>query len=903
MSSCSNCGTVLAPAERFCSRCGGPPAPDSQIETLASPRTGARSPASSPPSSEALQFAPGTVLSDRYRIVAALGRGGMGEVYRADDLKLGHPVALKFLPRAFAEDPHRLEMFHAEVRNSRQVSHPNVCRVYDIGQFQDLTFLTMEYIDGEDLASLLRRIGRLPPDKGLELAHQLCAGLAAAHDAGLLHRDLKPANVMLDGRGRARITDFGLAVGTEDIGGRLLFAGTPAYMAPEQRAGAPASVKTDLYALGLVLFELFTGKRALEDNHLSAWIRPESHGEREPKSRTTTGRGRSSTSSSSLSSSSMGAVDPLVRKAILRCLEQDPARRPNSALEVARALPGGDPLAATLAAGETPAPEMVAAAGEEIAISVGAAAVIVVAILVLLILNVPLSRRGTFVGLAPEVKPRELLEDRAQQIAKQAGYTDSAADSYAFFHVPSTYVQWREQKDPQGWYRHLNSAVPDVYRFAYRTSPQWLFAYNSYGNPDIDDPPMTVPGMTTTIVDGKGRLMEFHAVPPSSDQDLRAGGVPDWAAMFSAGGWNFTDFKATMPHDLPNVAFDARAAWDATSNESRLHVEAASLRGRPVAFSVSGPWVKVRASSGSSLVSQLIFDFLILVALPVFGGIRARRNLRLGRGDPAGATKLSIIVVIVIAANTLLAQHWVADLSIINAVLANAGLTLILAIAVWVAYVAIEPALRRHAPHLLISWARVLTGRLNDGLVGRDMLIGCLAALSVSTVHLVFTALPWWFGIARIRPYSAAAVLSDTPHFVGSLLSQVWVAILVPLSIAFSYAVLRMRIRKPWIASVAVFAIVWPLSFNSEGLFLQLTLGAIGSLLFVFVFVRFGLVALTTHIFVENLLFFYPPVLRSDAWYFAKPLIVLLLVVAIVLFAFRSALAGRPLFATGAEEP
>ena len=122
----------------------------------------------------------------------------------------------------------------------------------------------MEFVDGEDLASLLRRIGRLPEDKAVEIARQLCAGLAAAHDEGVLHRDLKPANVMIDGRGRAKITDFGLAGATAGIAGREAQAGTPQYMAPEQFDGRELSVQTDLYSLGLVLYELFTGKRAFE---------------------------------------------------------------------------------------------------------------------------------------------------------------------------------------------------------------------------------------------------------------------------------------------------------------------------------------------------------------------------------------------------------------------------------------------------------------------------------------------------------------------------------------------------------------------------------------------------------------------------------------------------------------
>jgi serine/threonine-protein kinase len=137
----------------------------------------------------------GTLLGGRYRIVGLLGRGGMGEVYRADDLKLAQPVALKFLPAALARDPAALARFHNEVRIARQVSHPNVCRIYDLGETDGEPFLSMEYIDGEDLASLLRRIGRLPPDKAVDVARQLCSGLSAAHDLGVLHRDLKPANL------------------------------------------------------------------------------------------------------------------------------------------------------------------------------------------------------------------------------------------------------------------------------------------------------------------------------------------------------------------------------------------------------------------------------------------------------------------------------------------------------------------------------------------------------------------------------------------------------------------------------------------------------------------------------------------------------------------------------------
>src|SRR5438132_2142556 len=285
-----------------------------------------------------LQLTPGTILGDRYRIVSLIGAGGMGQVYRADDLKLGQSVALKFL--AHHGDSASL---YEEVRIGRQVSHPNVCRLYDIAEVDGRLFITMEFVDGEDLASLLRRIGRLPSEKALMLTRDICAGLAAAHDKGVIHRDLKPANVMIDGRGRARVTDFGLALAA---GSASDSAGTPAYMAPEQLEGTPASVKSDIYALGLVLYEIFTGRRTFDATSTSELIARQRRGDfTRPTSVTRD-------------------VPAVVERVIVRCLEAQPTNRPSSVEEILRELPGFDPLAAAIAAGETPTPGMVAAAAK-----------------------------------------------------------------------------------------------------------------------------------------------------------------------------------------------------------------------------------------------------------------------------------------------------------------------------------------------------------------------------------------------------------------------------------------------------------------------------------------------------------------------------------------------------------
>src|SRR5262245_12587020 len=416
---CPSCAAEAPPEASYCPKSGEPVSHTSasQLPTnIASPSVAdaARRPASSSrvgrlASSDSIHaggFTPGAVLAERYRVIGLLGRGGMGEVYRADDLKLGQPVALKFLPHAFAEEKDRLERFYAEVRIARTVSHPNVCRVYDVGEIDGQHYLSMEYVDGEDLASLLKRIGRLPPDKALEISRELCAGLAAAHDRGVLHRDLKPSNVMLDGRGRARITDFGLAVAAGEVTEGEV-SGTPAYMAPEQLAGRGTTVRSDLYALGLVLYELYTGRKAFEAATFQEF--KHKHAEETPASPSTITPG----------------FDPVVERVILRCLEKDPSARPASASQVAAALPGGDPLAAALAAGETPSPEMVAAAGVEGALAPAKAWALLGGSLALLLVILVLAAVSTDLGLAPLPRSPDALVDRSAAIAEKFGYSAS----------------------------------------------------------------------------------------------------------------------------------------------------------------------------------------------------------------------------------------------------------------------------------------------------------------------------------------------------------------------------------------------------------------------------------------------------------------------------------------------
>lgn len=255
-------------------------------------------------------FKSGDVFAGRFRMVTRLGRGGMGDVWRADDLVLDTPVALKLIK---STGPSTRAQILNEVRLARQITHPSVCRVFDVGEDSGIVFFSMELVNGEDLATLLRRVGRLTTERVLEVARQLCEGLAAAHAQGVLHRDLKPANILIDNHGRAIITDFGIAILRED-GLQHTLIGTPGYMAPEQLTpGATLSERTDIYALGLILYELVVGQHPF-NNRLSRTAEPPP-----PSSRVT-------------------GVDPRLERVILQALKVDPKDRPQSAAAMVESL-------------------------------------------------------------------------------------------------------------------------------------------------------------------------------------------------------------------------------------------------------------------------------------------------------------------------------------------------------------------------------------------------------------------------------------------------------------------------------------------------------------------------------------------------------------------------------------
>ncbi len=736
MARCLSCGGEIPGGGRFCSSCGRAVSSDAlATQTVAestptpraTPSNGTSSRSSHVSSSSAAgRFAPGQILGGRYRIVALLGKGGMGEVYRADDLALEQPVALKFLPEALSGNEAALARFRNEIRIARQVSHPNVCRVYDLGEAAGLYFLSMEYADGEDLGSLLRRIGRLPPDKALEIARQLCAGLAAAHAKGVLHRDLKPGNVMLDGRGQVLLTDFGLAGLAGQIDGAEVRNGTPAYMAPEQLSGQEVTVRSDIYSLGLVLYEIFTGKLPYESTTLADLMRAQKEGA--PISPSTLVR----------------ELDPAIERAILRCLQSNPAQRPASALAVSAALPGGDPLAAALAAGETPSPEMVAKAGQGEGLPVRRAAVILLAILTCVIATV-MSGNNALEMLRPEYPPDVMVQKARDLIAHLAPGLHRADQAYGYQFDSGVFDNIKKQNFKPDWESVLPRR-PELLQFWYRQSGgalTGLMMHDDLLTPGIvqeDDPPFEDSGGLRLELDARGNLLRLERMPDQRQTPDKgpATHAVDWSPLFAAAGLDMAQFQPAEPLWTSLETSDTRMAW--TGGQPRpLRVEAAALRGQPVYFQVIQPWTKPdRAAGDSTSTSDAIrYTIYSLVALVCCFGSAwlARRNLAAGRGDRRGAFRLAAFFFAVEMALWLTRSHLTGSPGTLGMFFIALATATFYAVLIWTVYLGLEPIARRRWPHTLISWSSVLIGRVRDPVVGSDVLRGCALGAALATIR------------------------------------------------------------------------------------------------------------------------------------------------------------------------
>ena len=893
MTICSHCSAVLPDDARFCSRCGressvsAEAAADesSQAETVASH---GRHPAS--PTSDHARFVPGQVVQSRFRIVGLLGRGGMGEVYRADDLKLGQPVALKFLPLALAHDPRRLEGFHTEVRMAREVTHPNVCRVHDIGEADGHVFLSMEYIDGEDLASLLRRIGRVPPDKAVEIARQLCAGLAAAHERGVLHRDLKPGNVMIDGRGRARITDFGLAAALQEIDRHDVRSGTPAYMAPEQLAGREVTVQSDLYSLGLVLYELFTGRRAVESREPSDFIRPDSSGSIEAPS------------------SHLSSIDPAVERAILHCLEPDPRLRPASALAVAAALPGGDPLAAALAAGETPSPELVAATGGVGALRPAAALGWLAALLAALALHMVQARAHSLLELLRPDKPPAVLAERARQILALAGFAQRPADFAMGYEADEEQLAWMKRHEPRrrSW---DDLATRWAYPLGvwYRQSSGALRPYNELRVVTPSDPPLNFPGSASVWLDARGQLTQMVVAPPqleSARDSGRAGQPYDWPLLLREAGIDSASLHPVAPRWTPPIYVDSRRAWEnagyADSTLEGARIEAGSYRGRATYLAVLKPWTHPgRGGFDARTAAQRVgstLSLLLIVAAIVGAGLLAVRNVRFGRGDRRGAIRVATAVFVIGLVTAALVAHRPADVEAgAQLFFRMLGEALFPAIAVWMLYLALEPLVRRVRPHGLVGWTRLLGGRWRDPRVGRDLLIGSAFGAMLLALAGMNHLLPAWLGFPAPPPYAGSLdALVSGRAALATLLSTCLSATISAMLLSFFASMSGIDPRgSKYVGVLVFFAFAFGLNALSSAIgpaIVRLPVLAVFAALVTLLFFRFGLLAgLATLLWLA---WDIPMPTSLSDWWSGTAIFGLACLLAVAVFGFATATRG-----------
>jgi len=756
----------------------------------------------------------------------------------------------------------------------------------------------MELVEGEDLTSLLRRIGRLPFEKAMEITRHLCAGLSALHDQGLVHRDLKPSNVIIDPGGRAKIADFGLAV-LDDQSHASEAAGTPAYMSPEQLHGRPATARSDIYALGLVLYELFTGVRLHEARSLEELRRMVDSG-RKP--------GR-------LSAHLERSV-PELDEAISRCLEIDPLDRPLSALAVLALLPGGDPLRAVLEAQQTPSPDLVAASGPRIQLGPWAATSLLIGALACLPVESVIKYVHSVHQAVNLEKSPEVLVDRAKTILRRLGYVKAPWD-----HVSAGAFRLKEPRQA------LMAARPDArlgtragdtmmrdllarphpagFKLTYIENPTYTAGITDFRDPrpSLDDQPTE-----TIVVSQAGDLLSLHATPVPRPSSLPAAPVvPDREVLTLAG--LDPDVFRPGPADfvIPKVSSDTRTSWVgsyAGLPEFPVRAEIARMNGQVVGFELL-PEVPPDArpvGSGASPVggttvaaSRTMYAgmFLLIVAGAI---VLAHRQWRSGRGDLRGARRLSAAVFALRMVMWLLRTHhaptlW-AELQPFERGLGDAAANALMAFAL---YLAAEPVIRKHVPLLIVSWSRLLAGRWRDSLVGRDVLIGLCFASLYKVSELVWktdwsdpfrlasglTTVPSYEGMTSVAHATGMTVFMITESILEASVILLGAVVIIklcrwrPLGIAISTLGLALGSRFFFGSEASLAVNLAALCFAALAMIAAL---------------RFGLLALMVSLSAAYVLNMTPTTLDPSDWFFPSFAQTIVLITVAAVLGFRLAL-------------
>ncbi len=662
-------------------------------------------------------------------------------------------------------------------------------------------------------------------------------------------------------------------------------------MAPEQLAGEEVTERSDIYSLGLVLYEVFTGKAAFDGRTLEEIVRVRND------------------SLPSRPTSLVKDLDPAVERIILRCLETAPSDRPDSALAVAAALPGGDPLAAALAAGETPSPQLVAAAGENAGLSLRAGLICVVLALLGLaaFYAIGISISGTQRMDLPYSS--EILQQKARDIAQQLGYPAHTVDSAEGFDYDNDFTDYLEGKSTlhPDWNEALQGH-PSLLQYWLRLSPKEMVADEPKDNllipgiVDRSDPAPILSGMVEVTLDPKGQLVHLEAIPPELQTAPNTPQVPppDWKSMFTAAGLDLADFQPTTPLWNSLASADTRAAWTGTypGTSLPLRIEVGALRGKPVYFKQIGPWTKPsRMTSDTSNGNKAAHVMLAIVgALLLIGAcLIAWRNYLRQKTDLQSTLRLGAVIFSLEMVIWLFQAHFVPTVGSLGLFFLAVSSALFFAAITCTLYLALEPYVRRHWPHAIISWSRVMTGKLRDPLVGRDLLYGVILGLIWAIAfEITYTAAVR----QNVSPnLSSTVFFLGARHVIGYWLWHLTNSLQATLTFFFVMFILRVLLRKPWLAALAFVALWvgiklqgnphWML--NLPGFLVVYGVAA-------FMILRFGLITLATGIFVVDLLLTIPITTNPASWYMGGSLFVLATVVAMTLWGGFTALGGQKVF-------